>query len=260
MKQLPFVRSVCSVCHVLFSIFRVMAVIGAVVILFGIFTLSFLPKNTVTVDTFTEMTMRFDLRSFLDDQTWNQVKEDLVGAVVEGAQVTEDGSMIVKESEPSETMENRTMSLALVPVFAQLLASFAFYHFMTRLFKILRQMTFSPFSAEAAKEMKNVGFSLFALTGVPTVSAFLVSLFTGVTFLESGFDMETILWGFVLIALSFVFEFGAKFTPVPFSPQTPGAPGAPFDMTQTSQSFTPPTENNPPSDSSVPGDHHPDAF
>lgn len=259
MKKLSFVRGVATAGHILFSILRVMMVIAAVFVLLGILSLSMLPKNTVTVDTYTQMVMKFDLRTFIGEETWDEVKEELIDSIVEGGKISEDGSVVIEESEPSETLENRTMSLVLVPVFAELLVSFFFYHFMARLFKLIRNAVSTPFLAGTAKELKNAGISLFAMAAVPAAVSTLLALFTGVTFTDSSVDLGTVLWGFVLLALSMIFEFGATLTPAPSFPASDGF--GPYSGAATP--FDPPRSATP--DQQKPEDQndssfHPNAF
>lgn len=258
MKSLKFFRSVCRWANVLFSILRVFAVIGAVGVLIGIFSLSVLPKNFFTVDMTVQTDMKFNMSAILGAD-WEEDREALeeeAYALPEGAEWTEDGFAIT-ETIPSTTMENRALALTLVPVFAQLLLSFALYLFVCRIFRALKDSP-EPLTAPVSGNLKNAGWLLMAQGVVPALCGWLISLLTHTEGLvEVSFDLWQVFLGFLLWALADLIAHAASFVPAPSESAAPPFHGysgyAPASEDQ--ETVTPPAEDKKDDEG-----HHPDAF
>ncbi len=217
MNKTKFIRSVASACQVVFSILKVLCIIGAVGIFIGVLSLSFLPRDTVVFRTETKVDMEFDLRALVGE-AFDEVKQSLSGQETEGLEVTENGFRIVEET-PIASAENHTLALSIIPTFAEMIVLFFFYRYLSRVAASIKEAQLSPFTSQAAKDLKCAGISLFFLAGAPAVCSTLIALLThgkGTLLLgETNVNLETILWGFVLFALSYLFEYGALLSHVP---------------------------------------------
>ena len=129
MNKTKFIFGVASAANVIFSIMKVLSAIGAVCVLLGVATLTFLPQGTFSLETASEMNVRVSLKS-LAGEAWDEVKEELVGQLdgMSNAELTEDG-ILISESTPTEPIENRSLALSLIPVFTELLIFAFFYHY-----------------------------------------------------------------------------------------------------------------------------------
>lgn len=259
MDHLRFFRSVCNWGYVLFAILRVLYVIGAVGILIGIFTLSVLPKNFVTVDVVMETEMNFNMKALMGD-AWEEFGET-DAELPEGGEWTEDG-FAVNETVPATTMENRTLALMLVPVFVEMILSFALFLFLCRVFRTLKQ-SFEPFHAPVPGNLRNAGWLLMALGVVPGICGWLISLLTRTEgIVEVSFDLWLVFVGFLLWAAADLFVYAASRIPQPRTESTPppftGYTGftPPAAETKKEEPVTPPPAEEKNDDSP----HHPDAF
>lgn len=201
MKQNKLAPVAFSLAHVVFSLLRVLAAIGAVFLLIGILSLSFLPGGTVRVDTHTKMEMNFNLKPFFGE-TWKEYKDTVLNQLGEGLTPTEEG-FAVEEEVVSQTLENRAMALSLIPTFASLLIQFFFYGALAKMGKELKLAPFPPISSVIPEQMKALAYSLFALGAVPALVSSLISLITGFSAeTDLSFDLEKILWGLIVLAVS----------------------------------------------------------
>lgn len=224
MKDLRFFRSVCNWGHVLFSIIRVLALIGAIGLLIGIFALVAWPQNTFTIDTAVSMDVKVNFERILG-RDWEEFKDEIFdeldGTLPEGAELTEDGITITEDA-PTVSIENRVLALSLIPAFVEMLVAFSLYLFLGKAFKILK-LSPNPFDAEAAKHLRTSGTILMVLGVLPALCMSLVSLLTKVSgYFETEFDLFAVFMGFLLWALSDLFLYAKDklstplYSPPPF--------------------------------------------
>ncbi len=201
MKPNKLAPAAFSLAHVVFSILRVLAAIGAVCLLLGILSLSFLPSGTVKVDTHTKMEMNFNLKSFFGED-WNEYKDMVLNQLGEDLTPTEEG-FSVEEEVVAQTLENRAMALSLIPTLTSLLIQFFFYGALAKMGKELKNAPFPPFSSIIPEQMKLLAYSLFAMGAIPALVSSLISLITGFAGETNlSFDLEKILWGLIVLAVS----------------------------------------------------------
>ncbi len=257
MKPLNFFRSVCSWGHILFSIMRVLAVIGAVGTLIGIFSLALMPRNFFTLDIVTQMDMKFNLSSILGEEWENMLSEaegEVFSELPEGAEFTKEG-LEISEIIPSTTMENKALALSMIPSFVDLLLSFFLFLFLSRIFKALKTSP-DPLLAPVSENFRHAGSLMMALGVAPALCGSLVSLLTQTENLlgETSFDLFLVFMGFVLWAASDLFLYAAASRTAPNFPFTP--PTGPSSPTTENIPQNPP-QNPPQSQNS---DHNPHAF
>ena len=224
MKSLDFFRSVCKWGHVLFSILRVLTIIASVCILIGIFTLALVPKNFFTLDIITQMEMKFNLAELVGEDwtTYSQeLQDELLTSLPEGAKYTENG-LEISQITPSETVENKTLALSLVPDFVESILFFSLFLYLCRIFKALKESP-DPLCAPVAENLRFAGGLVMALGIVPALSASLVRLLTGTSQLlsDTSFDLWLIFLGFLLWAAADLFLYAASTrNPNPFNNNT----------------------------------------
>ena len=219
MRKTPLIHVVASIGKVVFSILQVFSVIGAVGLLLGTLSLSFLPAGTVETETSASVTMRFRLSHLVEGDITEY--RDLLLSGFEGAEKTEDGFQI-QEITPSVSLENRKMALSLIPSFAQMVVLFFFYRALKNLCANLKESPLSPFTPEAPEIFKSLGISLFFLAGAPWLTAAIIQLITGIAS-DLSLEMGTVLWGLFALVLSEIFRIGSSLAPTPF-PSSPYPP------------------------------------
>lgn len=221
MNKTNFIRGVAAACQVVFSILKVLCILGAVAIFLGIASLSFLPKNAVVLNTSSQVSMDFDIRSLAGD-AFDQVKDSLVGQDQDGVEETENGFRI-RQDAATLTAENRSLALSIIPAFAKMIILFFFYRYLSLVAASIKDASVSPFTPKAAKELKNAGIALFFLSAAPALCSTLIGILThgmaSSILGENSLDFEMVLWGFVLFALSYLFEYGALLSASPVSNQ-----------------------------------------
>ncbi|MBR3837565.1 MAG: hypothetical protein IKJ74_05390 [Clostridia bacterium] len=215
MKKLGFVRGVATAGNVVFSIFNVVSIIGVVALVFSILFLSFLPGGSIHVKTDTNVELNLDLKTLLG-KTWDALSQEDMEAfknqLGDGYEI-KDGVATVKEGE-SANVNNRSMALAMIPAMTQMLIMAFFYRYMAKACGAIKKAVFTPFVPEAAQNLKNGGISLFFLFAAPSLCGGLITLLTReAELLGQESDLSTVLWGFMLLALSFLFEYAATLSP-----------------------------------------------
>ena len=227
MDKLRFFRSVCSWGHVLFAIMRVLSLIGGIFTLLGVLILSFMPGGLVKIESRVVMDVRVEMVKLLGED-WKEFSKELdlsyLGEDFDQGEVDEEG-VTLSQTVPSASFENRTVSLALIPVFVQLFLSFVLFGLLCRVFKKLKKAE-EPFRVEIGEEMRRGGWALMALGTVP---AFCVTLITFLTKTEGVFQAEydffLIFAGFLIWAFNDLFAHGKSLLPsehIPTYPQDPG--------------------------------------
>lgn len=235
MKSLNFFRSVSAWGHVLFAILRVLAVIGAVVMVIGIFTFSLMPKDFFSIDVTTQTDMKFNFKSIFGDD-WTEVIKESEGVVYdslpEGSKLTENG-VEISETTPSTTIRGKVLALEMIPAFTEMLICIALFHYLCKIFKALK-IAAEPFAAPITEDLRYAGGILMALGAVPALSAGLIRLLTRTESISTGvtFDLWLIFCGFLLWAVSDLFLY-AKGRLIA-TQATPSAPAAPSDQTPPS--------------------------
>lgn len=209
MKKLNFVRGVAAAGNVVFSILNVMSIIAVVALVFSILFLSFLPGRSIAVKTETDVSISVDFKTLLG-KSWEALSEDDLKAfqsqLGDGYEM-KDGVATVKEGE-SVSVNNRSMALAMIPAMTQMLIMAFFYRYLAKACKAVKIAVITPFVPEAARNLKNGAVSLFFLCAAPALCGGLITLLTKeVNLLGQETDLSTVLWGFMLLALSFLFEY-----------------------------------------------------
>ena len=132
MKSLNFFRSVSAWGHILFAILRVLAIIGAVFTVIGIFTFSLLPRDFFSIDVSMQTDMKFNFKALLGEN-WSEIVKDAEDVVYDslpdGSKLTEDG-IEISEITPSTTVRGKTLALEMIPAFTQMLISIALFHYL----------------------------------------------------------------------------------------------------------------------------------
>ncbi len=238
MKSLNFFRSVSSWGHVLFAILRVLAIIGAVGMIIGIFTLSLMPKDFFSIDVFMQTDMKFNFKA-LFGENWSEIIKESEGVVYdslpEGSKLSENG-IEISEVTPSTTMGNKTLALDMIPAFTEMLLCAALFHYVCKIFKALKTAA-EPFSAPITEDLRYAGGILMALGAVPALSASLLQLLTKTKSITSEvtFDLWLIFFGFLLWAVADLFLYAKNRLTPPASPSaTPSTPSMPSDQTPPS--------------------------
>ena len=217
MKSLNFFRGVCRWGHVIFGILRVLAVIGAVGVLIGILTLSFMPKDFVRTVVNAETKVEVNMRALLGSD-WDEARDSagdaISSSVPEGeVEVTDDG--VVIRSNAESAMENREVSLILIPVFAQTVLVFLFCMFLCRVFRVWKKAQ-DPLHAPVTQNLKWVGGILIAQGVVPYLCGLLIQLLTEKDISgNADLDLTLIFFGFLTLALVQLLEYAANAAPRP---------------------------------------------
>ncbi|MBR7165725.1 MAG: hypothetical protein IKD18_05535 [Clostridia bacterium] len=219
MKKLGFVRGVATAGNVVFSILNVFSIIAVVALIFSILFLSFLPGQSIAVETETNVAIRVDFKTILG-KSWESLSEEdlktFQSQLGEGYEM-KDGVATVKEGE-AVTVHNRSMALALIPAMTQMLITAFFFRYLAKACGAVKKAVYTPFVVEAAQNLKNGGISLFFLYAAPSLCGGLITLLTHEAhLLGQETDLSTVLWGFMLIALSFLFEYAAPLSPAPYA-------------------------------------------
>lgn len=237
MKTLHFFRSVSSWGYVLFAILRVLAIIGAVAMVIGIFALSLMPNDFFTIDVSMQTDMKFNFKALLGDN-WSEIikdSEDVVyDSLPEGSTLTENG-IEISQVTPSSTMSGKILALEMIPAFTEMLISIALFHYLCKIFKMLKTAA-DPFAAPLTEDLRYAGGILMALGVVPALSASLIQLLTKTQGLsgDTSFDLWLIFCGFLLWALADLFLYAKARLAPPTPPATPSTPSAPSDQTPPS--------------------------
>ena len=268
MKSLNFFRGVCRWGHVIFGILRVLAVIGAVGVLIGVFTLSFMPKDFVRTVVNAETKVEVNMRALLGSD-WDEARDSAGDAISSSVpdgevEVTDEGVSIRSNVETS--MENRAVSLTLIPVFAQTVLVFLFCMFLCRVFRVWKKAQ-DPLHAPVTQNLKWVGGILIAQGAVPYLCGLLIQLLTKKDVSgNADLDLTLIFFGFLTLALVQLLEYAAEAAPRPVD-----APVPPFTgYSSFSQQSPPPAAPQEPREPQEPqepqqsdpkdGPQNPDAF
>jgi hypothetical protein len=229
MNKTAFVRGVFGASAIVFRIMSILSLVGGICLLLSVFALSVFPANLFSVETGNNVVTNLNLSS-LYGENWKDVLAD--SAVPEGFEETETGYR--RSDAETVTVENRGFALALIPVLAEMFTTFLFYRCLANAARSVKDAVYSPFTPALVKEVKTAGIVLFFLAAGPALCRSLIMLLTAgkQTFSLGSTEIEfsLVLWGFVLLALSFLFEYAASLTP-PFQGQKPedGIPKPPAD-------------------------------
>lgn len=227
MKKMPFVQGVAKASAVIFNIMSVLSLVGAVALLLAVFSLSVLPAGTLHLSADMDLSVEMKLARVFGDGWEEAVKGT---EIPEGAEKTEEGYHVSEAA--SATLENRGFALALIPLFAEMITLYVFYRALAAASRALAEApSAAPFSPALAKESRTAGVVLFFLSAGPAVCKLLIGLLTAgkqVFTLGSGeIEFTLILWGFVLLALSYLFEYAVTLQPYVQPPHdVPQAPPA----------------------------------
>ncbi len=230
MKSLNFFRSVSSWGHVLFAILRVLAIIGAVGMLIGIFTLSLMPKDFFSIDVSMQTDMKFNFKALFGDN-WSEIIKESEGVVYdslpEGSKLTENG-IEISEITPSTIVQGKFLALEMIPAFTEMLICIALFHYLCKIFKTLK-VAVEPFAAPITEDLRYAGGILMALGAVPALSAGLIQLLTKTESLSGdvSFDLWLVFCGFLLWAVADLFLY-AKARLTPPSPTSNPSEPSPF--------------------------------
>ena len=263
MKHQNLIQGTATAGKVVFTILRVLCVIGAVCLLLSILALSFLPNNLFSMRLSGTLEMNVNLREIMGDQ-WKDVDLSGVDAAITE---TEDGIRIDQDVDVM-AVQNRALALYLIPSLVELIVSYFFFRALSRAMNAIRERIHAPFSAEAAREFRAAGITLFVSAGAPVVCGTIISVLTasrtGTLNVGGNVDLMAILWGFLLLGLAALFEYGETLSPQPAPPAFNGyAYGAPADAPPAPQQPSapePPQEPSEPENKPDDNDFHPGAF
>lgn len=216
MKKIGFVRGVATAGNVLTNVLKVFVVLGAVGILLGVLSLSFLPGDFISVTIDSGMTAEVNFRSLLGEG-WEEQKDLLLSAFAGDVTETENGVRL-SESVESVKINNRLLAISLIPTMVELILLFALLNCLSKAFREWKHSP-NPFPFAVGGHLRYAAAFLFAMEIAPGFCSALISLFTGAELItDSSWDLTTVFLGFVLIALSYLFEYGASLKPAPATP------------------------------------------
>ncbi len=227
MDKLRFFRSVSSWGHVLFAIMKVLSLLAAIFTFFGVLTLSFMPGGLVKVESTMKMDIRVEMIKLLGDD-WKEIYKDFslsdIGEGFDEGGVDEKG-VTISQTAPMQEFENRAISLALIPVFVQMLLSFFLFRFISRMFKALKESE-EPFRAPIQSDLQRTGWLVMALGTIPGLCVSLITFITDTQGLfQAEYDLFLVFAGFLFWALSDLLTHGKSLLPkenIPTYPQDPG--------------------------------------
>ncbi len=205
MKKLDFVRSVSSWGYWICAVGRVFSAIVAVFSLIGVVLLISLPKDFVRIEVLSTVNIDMKFNELLGDD-WEEYKTTLAEAISPDAVITEDG-ISISEEEASVSVEMRAAALYLIPAFAEYSMLAALLHFAARAFREIKDSPV-PFTPSAAKQIRTAGTLTMALGAVPGLASGLIGLLTSSAMDSVDIDLGLIFIGFVLWALSEIFQYG----------------------------------------------------
>lgn len=228
MEKLRFFRSVCSWGDVIFTIFKVLSMIAAVLCLLGVLFLSFLPAGLVKMDTRVKVDMEIAMEKVFGE-SWTELYEDFspsdFGMTEEEATVSKEGISISQSAE-GFSLDNRAISLVLVPSFAGYLISFFLYGCIAKVFHRFKT-TAEPLRAPVHGEFRRMGWLMMALGSVPGVCASLITFITDTQGLvEAEYNLFLLFAGFLVWALGDLLEHAASHLPPVFQSSYPQDPGS----------------------------------
>lgn len=215
MDQLKFFRGVCSWGHVLFAIMKVLALLGAVFTLIGVLTLSFMPGGLVKMESTVKMDIRVEMIKLLGDD-WAEISKDFslsdIGEGFDDGVVDEKG-VTLSQSVSGQTFENRAISLALVPIFVQMLLSYFLFRLIAQVFRSFK-LAAEPLRLDLKSQFYRGGWLLLALGTVPGVTMSLITFITDTEGLfESQYNLALVFAGFVVWALWDLLAHAKSFLP-----------------------------------------------
>jgi len=274
MQKMNFVRGVARFGYILMNLLKVLSVIGAICILLCVLFLSAVPQDLIDVNVDIGTEIRLDLKKISEraDADWDLFRENMEDSLDEiedevSAQmpdfentITMDGEdLFINGSTSLMRFDLHTVVLALFPTFIELILGFLLYHFLSKVFRTLRDSA-TPFCNEIGKFLKRAGIMFWVLAVLPTLCTGLLELLTKTArIIDTSIDLSMILLGFVLWALAAIFDYGV------FLQKRQAVPEGPGPVSFEDQNSVPPA---PPKDTETPEapkpsdetDHHPDAF
>lgn len=204
-QTMKWIRPVATAAHVITGILKVLSVIGAVGLLVTLLLCSFLPGDFLTVEVESALTVHINMRAVMGE-LWEEQKGLLENQPESSVTVTEDG-VEIQEPGLTQTVTGRSFSVSVVPMFVELTLAFLLYRSLNRAFSCWKDGN-TPFPEGVGQPLRHAGIFLMIYTAVPSFCAGIMEALTGVSLVDSSFDWMMVLWGFVLIALSYAFEYG----------------------------------------------------
>ena len=228
MEKLRFFRSVCSWGDVIFTIFKVLSVIAAVLSLLGVLFMSFIPTGFVKMDTQVKVDMEIAMEKVFGE-SWTEIYKDFspadFGMSEDGVVISEKG-VTISESAEGYSLDNRAISLVLVPTFAGYLISFFLYGCIAKVFHRFKTSA-EPLRASVRGEFRKMGWLMMALGSVPGVCASLITFITDTQgIVEAEYNLILLFAGFLVWALGDLLEHAASHLPPVFQSSYPQDPGS----------------------------------
>ena len=219
MNKTAFVRGVFGASAIVFRIMSILSLIGGICLLLSVFALSVLPANLFSMEVGSDVVTDLNLSS-LYGEGWKEAMAD--ATTPEGFEEIDSGYR--HTTSESYSVENRGFALALIPVLAEMFTTFLFYRCLANAARSVKDAVYSPFTPTLIKEVKTAGFVLFFLAAGPALCSGLITLLTAgkqsFSLGSTEIEVSLVIWGFVLLALSYLFEYAFGLT-LPFQGQRP---------------------------------------
>ncbi len=205
MKNFNFIRSVSSWGYWISAIGKVMTGIVAVFSLLGVVLLISLPKNFVQVEVLSTVKIDMNFKDLLGED-WENHKESIAATIGPDVEITENGASLTEE-ETNSVLEMRAAALYLIPAFVEYSMLSATLYFASKVFRELKDSPV-PFTPEAAKHIRTAGTITMVLGAAPGLASGLIGLLTSAAMDSVDMDLGLVFTGFVLWALSEIFQYG----------------------------------------------------
>ena len=213
MKQFKWLPGIASVGRVGAKIIEVFAIIASVCLLLGVIAFSVMPGNLFSMDLGVRADLFFNFGDILGEE-WDPVAYNAALEEIQGENglfwnATEEG-LFATSDVPLTGLSPRSIGVLLIPVLVQTSLLAVFLHFLSKAFGALRKSV-TPFSSEVCKNLKTSGILYLVLSAAPSFCSILIMLLVqGNLSISASFDLVQIFWGFVLIALAEVFQYGER--------------------------------------------------
>ncbi len=225
MKQINWIRIVSRWGGVIATILKVFSIIGTVSLLVLILTSAILPRDTFRLLLKEDLSGEINYSQLLGEGWTDQMRSTLREMIPDGQGEVTETSLILKGASQDQTLDNKTIALALIPLFVSLLIA-------VRLFESLRRalwaMYNSPnaFSREAAGHFRGAGICLIILSIAPSLCSSLIAMLTRVLIGGTSFSFSYLCFGFSLFAIAQLLESGTDRIDPSFSQESSTPPEA----------------------------------
>lgn len=208
-----------KVTRVIALVCKILLIVGAAGALIGSIAMACLPKDLVTLSVSGDATVNVNLKPFggVPEDQWSKIEEEIGGGDfnlngqeygLADVEVNADGILVNAKSEKF-TYTLRDVIPFLIVGSVALAALAVVLGFIQALCKALRDCD-SPFEDNVIKKMHNLAFALIPWAVLDTFAhSFLTSYFSGGPDFSLQVNMGTVIVILVILALSFVFKYGA---------------------------------------------------